>query len=248
MAIAFTSRSLIAKETPVLRIGIEGAYPPFSWTEPDGQIKGFDIDMANALCDEMQVKCVLVKQDWGRIIAGLLSRNVDAIIASMDITPERLRKVDFTQKYQHISARFAAKRGTPLQLKEAFMQGKKVAVQRATTMDGYMTDNFPTARIKRYGTIDEAYLELIAGRVDYVLADSVAISDGLLKQATGQTMAFVGPSLNDPRWFGKGAGIAVRKADKALKAKLDAAILALRANGKYKQINDKYFEFDAYGE
>lgn len=145
-------------------------------------MKGFDIDIANALCDEMKVKCTLIKQDWDGIIPALLSRKYDAIIATMDITEERKKKVDFTQKYQHIPARFAAKKGTEIQLDKAFMDGKTIAVQRATSMDTYITDNFPNATIKRYGTADEAYLDLKSGRVDYVMADSAAISDGLLKK------------------------------------------------------------------
>ena len=245
---ALCSGSLMAKEWKEVRIGVEGAYPPFSWTEPSGEVKGFDIDIANALCAEMKVKCTLVKQDWDGIIPALLSRKYDAIIATMDITEERKKKVDFTQKYQHIPARFAAKKGTDVQLDKAFMDGKTIAVQRATSMDTYITDNFPNATIKRYGTADEAYLDLKSGRVDYVMADSAAISDGLLKKEGGDAFEFVGPKLTDPKWFGEGAGIAVRKADKDLKEKFNAAILALRANGKYKEINDKYFDFDVYGE
>ncbi|WP_050665133.1 transporter substrate-binding domain-containing protein, partial [Aeromonas schubertii] len=188
---AMGSTGVMAKEWKEVRIGVEGAYPPFSWTEPSGEVKGFDIDIANALCEEMKVKCTLVKQDWDGIIPALLSRKFDAIIATMDITEERKKKVDFTQKYQHIPARFAAKKGSELTLDKAFMSGKTVAVQRATSMDTYITDNFPEATIKRYGTADEAYLDLKSGRVDYVLADSAAITDGLFKKDGGDAYEFI---------------------------------------------------------
>lgn len=237
-----------AKEWKEVRIGIEGAYPPFSWTEPNGEVKGFDIDIANALCDEMKVKCTLVKQDWDGIIPALLARKYDAIIATMDITEERKKKVAFSDKYQHIPARFAAKKGTAIELTPEFMTDKRIGVQRATSMDTYVTDNFPKAKVKRYGTADEAYLDLKSGRIDYVMIDSAAISDGLLKKPGGDAFEFVGPKLNDPRWFGEGAGIAMRKSDTELKEKFDAAIKAIRANGKYKELQDKYFDFDVYGD
>ena len=100
-----------AKEWKEIRFGVEGAYPPFSKTEADGSVTGFDIDIANALCAEMKVKCTLVKQDWDGIIPALLGRKFDAIIATMDITEARQKKVAFTDKYQHIPARFAALKG-----------------------------------------------------------------------------------------------------------------------------------------
>jgi len=166
----------------------------------------------------------------------------------MDITEERKKKVAFSDKYQHIPARFAAKKGTAIELTPEFMTDKRIGVQRATSMDTYVTDNFPKAKVKRYGTADEAYLDLKSGRIDYVMIDSAAISDGLLKKPGGDAFEFVGPKLNDPRWFGEGAGIAMRKSDTELKEKFDAAIKAIRANGKYKELQDKYFDFDVYGD
>ena len=245
---AFAFNTAQAKEWKQIRIGVEGAYPPFSKTEEDGSVTGFDIDIANALCAELEAKCTLVKQDWDGIIPALLGRKFDAIIATMDITEERKKKVAFTKKYQHIPARFVAKKGTAYEGTEAFMDGKKIGVQRATTMDLYISDNFPSAKIKRYGSADEAYLDLKAGRVDYVMADSAAISDGLLAKEGGDKFEFVGPKLNDPKWFGYGAGIAIRKQDTDLAEQLNKAIDAIRADGTYKKIQDQYFTFDVYGQ
>jgi len=247
MSICALSFNVAAKEWKDIRIGVEGAYPPFSQTEADGSVTGFDIDIANALCAEMQAKCTLVKQDWDGIIPALISRKFDAIVATMDITDERKKKVAFTDKYQHIPARFAALKGTEYQATDDFMKGKKIGVQRATSMDLYISDNFPSAKIKRYGSADEAYLDLKASRLDYVLADSAAITGGLLEKAGGEKFEFVGPKLNDRKWFGDGAGIAIRKRDKDLAEQFNAAIKAIRANGTYKQIQDKYFSFDVYG-
>jgi len=237
-----------AKEWTKVRIGVEGAYPPFSSTTPDGQLVGFDIDIANALCAEMKVECTLVQQDWDGIIPALLARKYDAIIASMSITDERKQKVDFTNKYYQTPARFVAKKGAGIEVSKEGLKGKKVGVQRATIHDSFLTDNFgDTVEIVRYGTQDEANLDLVAGRVDLLLADSIALSDGLLKTDKGADFEFVGPPYADPKWFGEGAGIALRKGETELKAMFDQAIDAIRANGTYDQIARKYFDFDVYG-
>jgi arginine/ornithine transport system substrate-binding protein len=230
-----------------IRIGVEGAYPPFSWVEPDGTLKGFDIDIARALCAQMKVECELVQQDWDGIIPALLARKYDAIVASMSITEERKKKVDFTDKYYNTPAKFARKKGSGINIDAASLKGKTVGVQRATTHDSFVTATFGDAvEVKRYGTQDEAYLDAQAGRLDLLLADSVAMNDGFLTQDAGKDWEFVGPDYADPKYFGDGAGIAVRKGD-ALREKLNAAIKAIRDNGTYKKINDKYFTFDVYG-
>ncbi len=128
---ALSSGSLMAKEGK--KCGSGWKVPiPLLLDRAERRGERFDIDIANALCEEMKVKCTLIKQDWDGIIPALLSRKYDAIIATMDITEERKKKVDFTQKYQHIPARFAAKKGTEIKLDKEFMSGKTVAVQRAT--------------------------------------------------------------------------------------------------------------------
>ncbi|WP_413110622.1 ABC transporter substrate-binding protein [Thaumasiovibrio sp. DFM-14] len=240
--------NVVAKEWNEIRFGIEGAYPPFSWTEPNGDLKGFDVDMANALCEELQAKCVVVPQDWDGIIPSLLARKYDAIIAAMSITDERKKRIDFTGKYALIPNKFVAKKGTEIDFTQEGLKGVKIAVQRATTHDKYLTDNYKSVDIVRYGTFDEAYLDLKAGRVAAVLGDASALEEGLLNKAGGDDYEFIGPSLTDPQWFGEGFGIAVRKQDKDLTAKLDAAILSLREKGIYDQIADKYFNYDVYGE
>ncbi|MEF1291052.1 ABC transporter substrate-binding protein [Vibrio sp. M260118] len=236
-----------AKEWKEVRFGIEGAYPPFSWTEQDGSIKGFDVDMANALCAEMAVKCKIVPQDWDGIIPSLLARKYDAIIAAMSITEERKKKVDFTGKYAQIPNKFIAKKGAGLDFDN--LDGQKIAVQRATTHDKYLTDNYgDKVEVVRYGSFDEAYLDLANGRVVAVLGDASALEEGVLNKEGGDAYEFVGPALTDAKWFGEGMGIAVRKQDKDLTKKLDAAIVSLREKGIYQDIAAKYFKYDVYGE
>ena len=237
-----------AKEWTKVRFGVEGAYPPFSETTPSGELKGFDIDIANALCKQMKVECQLVQQDWDGIIPALLARKYDAIIASMSVTEERKQKVDFTKKYYQTPARFVRKKGSGLEINADSLKGKKVGVQRATIHDSFLTDNYGgTVDISRYGTQDEANLDLVSGRVDLLLADSVALDEGFLKTDQGKGYEFVGPSFDDPKWFGEGAGIAVRKEEADLTKALNAAIDEIRKNGTYDRIAKKYFDFDVYG-
>jgi arginine/ornithine transport system substrate-binding protein len=237
-----------AKDWTKVRIGVEGAYPPFSSIAPDGELVGFDIDIAKALCAEMKVECTLVAQDWDGIIPALLAKKYDAIVASMSITEERKQKVDFTNKYYQTPARFVAKTGSVADISKEALAGKKIGVQRATIHDSFLTDNFgDSVEIVRYGTQDEANLDLIAGRVDLLLADSVALNEGLLKTGQGKDFSFVGPSYTDPKWFGLGPGIAIRKADTDLRDKFNQAIDAIRANGEWDMVAAKYFDFDVWG-
>jgi arginine/ornithine transport system substrate-binding protein len=216
---------------------------------PEGELAGFDIDIAKALVAAMGAEIKLVAQDWDGIIPALLARKYDAIIASMSITEERKKKVAFSKKYYQTPAKFVCKKGAIDQFSKEAIKGKTVGVQRATIHDRYLTDNYgKDVTIKRYGTQDEAYLDLVAGRLDMLLADSVALSDGFLKKPEGADFRFIGPDLNDPKWFGEGAGIALRKQDTDLAEMFNAAIDKIRADGTYKKIQDKYFDFDVYGE
>ena len=247
VAMMMLGTSVSANEWNKIRIGVEGAYPPFSEVAPDGTLKGFDIDIARALCEEIGAECVLVPQDWDGIIPALLARKYDAIIASMSITPERKKKVAFSDKYYNSPAKFARKKGSGITISKAGLKGKTVGVQRATTHDSFITAEFgESVEIKRYGTQFEAFLDAIAGRVDLLLADSIAMDDGFLKTDKGKGWEFVGPGLNEEKYFGVGAGIAVRKSDGELAKLFSLAIKVIRSNGVYHMINGKYFAFDVY--
>ncbi|MBW2407316.1 MAG: ABC transporter substrate-binding protein [Deltaproteobacteria bacterium] len=249
IALVFGAGTVQAKEWKTVRIGVEGAYPPFSYTTADGKLEGFDIDIAITLCNSIGVEYKLVPQDWDGIIPALLARKYDAIIASMSITEERKKKVAFTNKYYNTPAKFVSKKGSVKEFTKATLKGKTVGVQRATTHDSYLTDNYgEDVKIKRYATQDDAYLDMAAGRIDFLLADSVALSDGFLKKPEGKDFEFVGPDMTDVRWFGEGVGVACRKKDKDLVEMFNKAIDQIRADGTYQKIQDKYFDFNVYGE
>jgi len=237
-----------SQDAKKIRIGVEGAYPPFSQIDTDGKLKGFDIDIANALCAELKATCLMVQQEFDAMIPGLLSRKIDAVIASMTITDERKKSVDFSNKYYQTPARFVAKAGSKLEVSAAGLKGKRIGVQRTTIHDRFATATFTQSEIVRYTKQDDVFLDLTAGRLDGALVDLMAAKVGFLQTPAGKGFAFLGPIYSDPKFFGVGAGIAVRKADTALRDRLNVAIKAIRANGVYQKIQDKYFDFDVYGD
>jgi len=230
-----------------LRVGVEGAYPPFSWKESDGTLKGFDIDIAEAICAEMKRNCVLVEQDWDGMIPALLAKKFDTIIASMSITEERKKRVDFTDKYYNTPAKFVARKGSGLVISKSGLAGKRVGLQRGTTHQCFMEKMFPDVELVLYGTQDEVFQDLAIGRIDAQFSDSIAADEGFLKTDAGKDFEFVGGDQHDEECHGPGAGFAVRKSDKDLLTELNKAIKAIRANGVYQKINAKYFDFDIFG-
>lgn len=230
-----------------LRVGVEGAYPPFSWKEADGTLKGFDIDMAMEVCKRLNRECVLVEQEWDGMIPALLARKFDTIIASMSITEERKKKIDFTVKYYNTPAKLVAKKDAGFAGTAAGLNGKRLGVQRATTHQCSAEKLYPGAELVLYGTQEEVWQDLAAGRLDAQLSDSLQAYEGFLALDAGKGFDFLGDALDDIECQGVGAGFAVRKEDSALRDALSQVILDIRADGAYKAMNDKYFAVDIYG-
>ena len=224
-----------------LRIGTEGAYPPFNFVDSDGKLQGFDVDISKALCKQMGAECTFVKQDWDGIIPALLAKKFDAIVASMSITDERKKAVDFTEKYYTNKLQFIAKKGMAFDTSAAALKGKAIGAQRATISGQWLEKNRPGADIKLYDTQENAYLDLGAGRVDGVLGDAL-VNYEWLKSDAGKDFEFKGKPVFD----GDLIAIALRKGSDDLRKKLNAAIKAIVADGTYAKINAKYFPFSIY--
>ncbi|TIS58108.1 MAG: transporter substrate-binding domain-containing protein [Mesorhizobium sp.] len=227
-----------------LKIGTEGAYPPFNTITPDGKVVGFDIDIADALCAQMKVECEIVTQDWDGIIPALQAKKFDAIIASMSITEERKKQVSFTNKYYTTPLSLVAPKDSDLASTEpAALAGKTVGAQASTTQADYAQDVYGKAgaEAKLYPTQEEAITDLINGRLDAVISDKFVLMDWM-KKASEACCKMVG----DVNGTETEAGIAVRLEDTALRDKLNAAIDAIVADGTYKKIQTKYFDFHIY--
>ncbi len=238
-AAAVSAQSTFAGDK--LRIATEGAYAPFNMVNSEGQLVGFDVEIANALCVEMKADCDVVAQDWDGIIPGLRARKYDAIVASMSITKERLRVVDFSEKYYSNVLAFVGPKGADMGVTKAALKGKTIGAQRATIAGQTLEDVYgDTVNVKLYDTQDNAYLDMSSGRLDGLLSDKFPAYDWL-KSTEGKKFEFKGADID----INDKIGIAVRKGDK-LKGKLDKAIKAIVANGKYAEINAKYFPFSIY--
>ena len=242
IALALVLAPMTADAGDKVRIGTEGAYPPFNFTDSNGELQGFDVDIAKALCEKMDAECSYVAQDWDGIIPALLANKYDAIIASMSITDERKQAVNFTDKYYSNLVRFVAPNGSGLDTSMGGLEGKSIGVQRATVAASWLEDNLGgTASIKLYDTQENANLDLANGRLDALLADGLVMYEWL-GTADGKGFEFVGEGLD----LDDGIGIAVRKGDTALQGKLNKAIAAILADGTYEKINAKYFPFNIY--
>jgi len=234
-----------AADTKKIRIGVEGAYPPFSEVGKDGKVMGFEIDLASAYCAEMKVTCEMVQVDFDGLIPDLQARKIDAIIASLSITDDRKKAIAFSNAYYNTPARFAGKADAKLDFSPAGLKGKKIGVQRGTTHEKFVLDTFKESKVVSYATQDHVFLDLKSGRLDLTLADMVAADEGFVKRPDGKGFGFVGPTFSDIKYFGVGMGVGMRKADeKTLAKKFNDAIAALRANGGFKKLNDKYFAYD----
>lgn len=235
-------------EAMKIKIGTEGAYPPFNSLEADGSLVGFDIDIAKALCEEMQAECEFVTSDWDGIIPALQAGKFDAIIASMSITEERKEIVDFTNKYYNTPPAIAVPKDSDIaEATDEALAGKTLGAQSSTTHSNYAEEKLGSADLKLYPTPDEYKLDIVNGRIDGVIDDVVVLSDWLATE-DGACCKLLGTLPIDPVINGEGAGIAIRKGEDELREKFNTAIEAIRASGKYEEINNKYFEFDVYGE
>jgi polar amino acid transport system substrate-binding protein len=235
----------VAHAADPLKIGLAPEpYAPFEWKEADGTWKGFEIDLGKALCKEIKRDCVLVEIAWDGIIPALETKKIDVIFDSMTITDERKKTINFSDPYYSTVPAFIGQKGEKVELTKDFMKGKSIGVQVSTTHANYVQQAFgDVADVRTYTTQDEANADLVAGRVDYVVADKVALNEFLKSDAAKDLGMLADVTANGPALVGAG----IRKEDTDLLDAYNKAIATLLKNGEYDKIAKPYFAFDIYG-
>lgn len=227
-----------------IRIASEGARPPYNYLDNNNRLAGFEIDLGYALCARMKVECTFVMQNWDDMIPGLLNHRYNAIMAAMEITPDRLDKIAFSQPYVRMPSAFmvmltsSLKDATP-----AALAHLRIGVEAGGPHEGYLETVYKASEIHPYATLEDAILDLDQDRVDAVIGDKDAIVNFLENQKEGQCCRLLADVPRDPTYFGDGIGISLRKDDKALKAMFDKALDEVVADGTFAAIRAKYFDF-----
>lgn len=225
-----------ANTSEVLRIGTEGAYAPFNYTNADGTLGGFDVELAQALCADMQVTCEIIAQDWDGIIPGLKAGKYDAIVAAMSITPERAEQVSFTEPYFSNTLVFLAKKDSSFNPNNSNdIDDNLIAAQRSTISSQWLESTYPKAKTKLYDTLSNAFLDLGSNRVDAMISDKVPALQWL-NSASGGNYVVKGNEIDIDDNF----AIAVRPGDK-LQGKFNQALANIKSNGTYDELNHRYF-------
>lgn len=242
LAVAAAS-SAQARDYDQVRIGVDVPYVPMEFRTPEGDLTGFDIELGNAMCEEIGVTCEWIEQEWDGIIPGLLSRNYDAVMSSMTINDERRQQVLFSDPYITMPSAWFAASGLDIdEANEETLEGLTIGVQRGTLQDNYVTDNYGSvADISRYSTADDMVLDMDAQRLDIVFLD-FPIGQSTLVENEDADYTIVGEKITEPKeYFGDGFGIAFRQRDEALAEKFNEALATLQENGTYDEIHARYF-------
>ena len=245
-AFALTAGTAFAQSPDTLRFGIEAAYPPFESKTASGTLVGFDVDVGNAVCAKMKMKCVWVENAFDGLIPALQARKFDVINSAMNITQKRKESIAFTRPIYVVPIVMITKRGSGLLPDTKKLQGKHVGVLQGSSQEDFLKKHWANAGVDvvSYQDQDQVYSDLVAGRLDAAVQEAQTAQDGFLDKPNGNGYEIVGEPLKDPSTLGEGTGFGLRKSDTALLAKVNAALDALKQDGTLSKLSQKYFKRD----
>ncbi|MCB5358554.1 arginine ABC transporter substrate-binding protein [Vibrio lentus] len=219
-----------------IKFAMEATYAPFEYMDENNQIQGFDVDLANALCEEMKATCTFHNQAFDSLIPALKFKRYDAAISAMDITEARLQQVNFSDAYYDNSAAFISIEGKVAD--QAALEGKRIGVQNGSTHQSFLLEQMTGVTAVPYSSYQDAFIDMKNGRIDSVFGDTAVVAEWFKKQ---DNLTYVGEQVTNQEYFGNGFGIAVNKSNPELVAQLNTALAAVKANGEYDKIFNKYF-------
>lgn len=219
-----------------IKFAMEATYAPFEYMDENNQIQGFDVDLANAICEEMKATCTFHNQAFDSLIPALKFKRYDAAISAMDITEARLQQVNFSDAYYDNSAAFISIEGKVAD--QAALEGKRIGVQNGSTHQSFLLEQMTGVTAVPYSSYQDAFIDMKNGRIDSVFGDTAVVAEWFKKQ---DNLTYVGEQVTNQEYFGNGFGIAVNKSNPELVAQLNTALAAVKANGEYDKIFNKYF-------
>ncbi len=232
---------------PKLRVLTEPDYPPFNYYDEEGQLTGFNVDLARAICRELAVDCDIATADWDTLVPSLKNNEADAVVASVAINAKSLGEADFTQRYYATPARFAVKTGSGIEdISVPALRDKKIAVVQGSAHEAFLRDFFEGAVIKSYPSFAAAGNALKSGEADLLFGDSISLMFWIQGTDSARCCEFKGQGYIEPHYFGEGAGIAVKKGNARLREVLDYALARVKASGRYEELMLRYFPLPLY--
>jgi polar amino acid transport system substrate-binding protein len=232
---------------PRLRVLTEADYPPFNYYDEEARLTGFNVDLARAICRELSVDCDINTAEWSTLVPSLKNNEADAVIASMAVTGKALGDVDFTSRYYTTPARFVGKAGGGFkEISVETLRGERIAVVRGSSHEAFVRDFFGVAKIVPYDTAEQARVALKNGDADLLFGDGITLMFWIQGTASNRCCEFKGEGYTEPRYFGDGVGIAIRKGNGRLREVLDYALARVKASGRYEELMLRYFPLPLY--
>ncbi|GAB7528289.1 ABC transporter substrate-binding protein [Pseudomonas sp. 3A(2025)] len=247
-SLALASTSVFAKDPNIIRFGVDPTFAPFESKQPDGQLVGFDIDLGNAICAQLKVKCVWVEVAFDSIIPALKAKKFDGILSAMTVNEKRKEAIAFSDRLYNSPSRLIAKADSGLVATAESLKGKRVGVAQGSTQEAFVKAKWAPNGVTMvsYTNQDMLYPDLVSGRIDATLTDAVVADMGFLQTPRNTGFAFAGDSVQDEKLLGQGIAIGLRKDDPQLLEAINGALAELHKNGTYDAIQKKYFSFDIY--
>jgi len=231
----------------VIRFLTDSDFPPFNFYDEDGVLVGFNVDLARAICLELNTSCDIKTRTWEDLFAGLRTGEADAVIAAHKVTAAALNEVAFTERYFHTPGRFAArKESAPADMTPSGLNGNRIAVARGTAHEAFLKAFFRDSPLSIYENADLAREALAAGKADFLFDDGISLAFWLNGTLSRQCCEMRGGPFLEPKFFGDGLAIAVPKNDSQIRLLLNKALERVRSSGRFEELVQRYFPVRIY--